>query len=148
MKSILDIGATLERLDTLGVPVVGYRNSSVPRLLPARQWLWSRLVGRQRRRGRRRVSSSSRVLFDGIVDRESGARREGARSFGCTTPLSRARWRRCNSQGVSGKEVTPALLAEFARHTAGVSVQANRDLVVANAELAGEIAMSLALALA
>ena len=33
-------------------------------------------------------------------------------------------------QGVSGKEVTPALLAEFARHTDGVSVQVNRDLVV------------------
>ena len=51
-------------------------------------------------------------------------------------------------EGVSGKEVTPVLLAEFARHTSGASVQVNRDLVVANAELAGEIAMSLALALA
>jgi pseudouridylate synthase len=48
-------------------------------------------------------------------------------------------------QGVTGKDVTPALLAEFARHTAGVSVQVNRDLVVANAALAGEIAVSLAL---
>jgi pseudouridine-5'-phosphate glycosidase len=45
---------------------------------------------------------------------------------------------------VSGKAVTPALLAEFARHTDGVSVQVNRDLVVANAALAGEISVSLA----
>jgi pseudouridine-5'-phosphate glycosidase len=47
-------------------------------------------------------------------------------------------------EGVRGKDVTPALLSEFARHTAGVSVQVNRDLVVANASLAGEIATSLA----
>jgi pseudouridine-5'-phosphate glycosidase len=51
-------------------------------------------------------------------------------------------------EGVSGKDVTPALLSEFARHTSGVSVQVNRDLVVANAELAGQIAASAALALA
>jgi len=39
--------------------------------------------------------------------------------------------------------VTPVLLAEFARFTAGESVQVNRDLVVANAALAGEIAQAI-----
>jgi len=40
--------------------------------------------------------------------------------------------------------LTPTLLSEFARHTQGVSVQVNRELVVNNARLAGEIATSLA----
>ena len=40
---------------------------------------------------------------------------------------------------MSGKEVTPVLLAEFARYTAGASVEVNRRLVVANAGLAGRI---------
>ena len=40
--------------------------------------------------------------------------------------------------------MTPVLLAEFARSTDGVSVQVNRDLVVANAALAGQIARSIA----
>jgi pseudouridine-5'-phosphate glycosidase len=52
-----------------------------------------------------------------------------------------------NHLGVTGKEVTPVLLAEFARFSAGQSVQVNRDLVVANAALAGEIAREIAAAL-
>jgi pseudouridine-5'-phosphate glycosidase len=44
---------------------------------------------------------------------------------------------------VSGKEVTPVLLAEFARFSAGLSVTVNRDLVIANAKLAGEVASAL-----
>jgi pseudouridine-5'-phosphate glycosidase len=45
--------------------------------------------------------------------------------------------------GVTGKEVTPVLLAEFARYSAGRSVQVNRELVVANARLAGEVAKAI-----
>jgi pseudouridine-5'-phosphate glycosidase len=50
---------------------------------------------------------------------------------------------KAQAEGVSGKAVTPALLSEFARHTDGLSVQVNRDLVVANALLAGQVASSL-----
>jgi pseudouridine-5'-phosphate glycosidase len=46
--------------------------------------------------------------------------------------------------GVSGKDVTPVLLAEFARFSEGRSVKVNQDLVVANALLAGAIAMEIA----
>jgi pseudouridine-5'-phosphate glycosidase len=51
---------------------------------------------------------------------------------------------RAQEEGLSGKAVTPAVLSEFARHTEGRSVQVNRDLVVANASLAGEVAVNLA----
>jgi pseudouridine-5'-phosphate glycosidase len=46
-------------------------------------------------------------------------------------------------QGVSGKEVTPVLLAEFARFSGGLSVQVNRELVVANARVAGDVAHAM-----
>jgi pseudouridine-5'-phosphate glycosidase len=49
-----------------------------------------------------------------------------------------------NHLGVTGKDVTPVLLAEFARFSAGKSVQVNRDLVVANAALASKIAQEIA----
>jgi hypothetical protein len=45
---------------------------------------------------------------------------------------------------ITGKEVTPVLLGEFARFTSGLSVQVNRDLVVGNARLAGRVATELA----
>jgi len=51
---------------------------------------------------------------------------------------------RAKALGVSGKEVTPVLLAEFARYTAGASVEVNRELVVANAGLAGRISAEIA----
>ena len=45
--------------------------------------------------------------------------------------------------GATGKDVTPVLLSEFARFSAGASVTANRELVVANAAVAGEVAVAL-----
>jgi pseudouridine-5'-phosphate glycosidase len=44
---------------------------------------------------------------------------------------------------ITGKDVTPFLLAFFNEHTDGVSLQANIDLVVNNARLAGDIAMAM-----
>ena len=48
------------------------------------------------------------------------------------------------STSVTGKGVTPVLLGEFARFSAGASVATNRALVVANAALAGAVAVALA----
>ena len=59
VKSILDIGATLERLDTFGVPVIGYQTRQFPGFLFARQWFSARLVRRERRRGGARISLAS-----------------------------------------------------------------------------------------
>jgi pseudouridine-5'-phosphate glycosidase len=47
-------------------------------------------------------------------------------------------------QGITGKEVTPALLAHFHEGSAGASLATNRALVVANAALAAHIAVALA----
>ena len=46
------------------------------------------------------------------------------------------------ARGVTGKAVTPVMLAEFARVTGGASVSVNRDLVVGNAALAGAVAIA------
>jgi pseudouridine-5'-phosphate glycosidase len=51
--------------------------------------------------------------------------------------------RRGPAQRVSGKAVTPFLLAHIRRTTGGQSLRANRSLIVANARLAGQIAASL-----
>ena len=48
------------------------------------------------------------------------------------------------ASGATGKDVTPVVLGEFARYSAGASVQVNRDLVVSNAAVAAEIAVCLA----
>ena len=143
-KSILDVGATLERLDTLGVPVWGYRTRAFPGF----------------------YLSDSGFVVDWSVDSptEAAASFRAHQSVSATgvlvaQPVSRERQldpavhdaaleralAAVVARGVTGKEVTPVLLDEFARHSAGASVQVNRDLVIANARLAGEIAHALAL---
>jgi len=147
VKSILDIGATLERLDSLGVPVVGYRTGRFPGFY---------------------LTDSGFPVDWSVEDVESAARaflihREfSPTGFLLANPVALDRqldvdlhdaalasaFEAARSVGVSGKDVTPVLLAEFARFTSGVSVQVNEDLVVANADLAGHVASAVAAAVA
>ena len=144
VKSILDIPATLERLETLSVAVVGYRTSRFPAF-----WLsdsgydldW-------------RVDSAAEIadimaardafgdpsallvanplpadlqLDPGVLD---GAMAEA---------LALA-----NEQGIRGKAVSPFLLDRIQQVTGGVSVDVNLNIARGNIELAGQIATSWA----
>jgi pseudouridine-5'-phosphate glycosidase len=145
VKSILDIAATLERLDTLGVPVIGFGTRQFPGfyLRDSGYGLdWSvasaeeaaAVFVRHREFSPTGVLVANPVAADHELDRQMHD--EALASALAKTQL----------EGISGKDVTPALLSEFARHTSGASVQVNRDLVVANAELAGAIATAIAVA--
>lgn len=143
VKSILDIGATLERLDTLGVAVAGYNTNRFPGFYQSDSGFpleWS-LVS-EREAAAAFLShcdfSSTGFLVANPIDRDRQLDSD-LHDRALSSALEQAK-----SLGVSGKEVTPVLLAEFARFTAGVSVQVNRDLVVANAGLAGRIASAIA----
>ncbi len=143
VKSILDIGATLERLDTLGVPVVGLGTNRFPgfyRRDSGHELDWSVLNAREAARAflAHRLFSSTGMLVANPIDAERELSSD-LHDRALADALEKAR-----VLGVRGKDVTPVLLAEFARSTAGVSVQVNRDLVVANAALAGEVARSIA----
>ncbi len=143
VKSILDIGATLERLDTLGVPVVGYQTRQFPGFYLRDSGFaldWS--VASAREAAEAFLShgefSSTGLLLANPVPPDQELDR-GVHDAALASALAKAQ-----AEGVSGKAVTPTLLGEFARHSAGLSVRVNRDLVVANAGLAGEVAASLA----
>jgi pseudouridine-5'-phosphate glycosidase len=143
VKSILDVGATLERLDTLGVAVAGFQTRQFPGFYLrdsgfAIDWaLASAEEAAAAFLAHRQFSPTGFLVANPVAPHQELDR--GRHDEALASALSLAAL-----QGVSGKDVTPALLAEFARHTDGASVQVNRDLVVANAALAGEIAVSLA----
>lgn len=143
VKSILDIGATLERLDTFGVPVVGYQTRQFPGFylrdsgFPLDWSVASAEEAAHAFRSHRDFSSTGFLLANPVRSDQELDR--AVHDAALSSALLKAQ-----AEGVSGKAVTPALLAEFARHTDGLSVQVNRDLVVANASLAGEVASSLA----
>ena len=142
VKSILDIAATLERLDSLGVPVAGYRTSKFPGfyLSDSGFGLDWRVESPEEAAAAfvaHRHWSRAGFLIANPVDE---AHQLDARTHDDALSAALAH---AESSGASGKDVTPVVLAEFARHTAGASVQVNRDLVIANAALAGRIAVAL-----
>ena len=142
-KSILDLPATLERLESLGVAVVGYRTDELPGFFTAETGLRvparaddaagiAALFAAERALGRPGAllvvqappadASLPRELVDGAVARAVDEARHA---------------------GVRGAGVTPFLLAAVERETDGRSLVANLALLEANAALAAEVAVAL-----
>jgi pseudouridine-5'-phosphate glycosidase len=144
VKSILDIPATLERLETLGVAVVGYRTSRFPAfyLTDSGQDLdW-------------RVDSADEVAA--VMAARDLIGDPAALLVGNPLPLSEQldpelhdrvlaeSLAAADAAGVRGKAVTPFLLDYMQRATGGKSVAVNLDVARGNIALAGEIATAWA----
>ena len=145
VKSILDVGATLERLETLGVSVVGYRTRRFPGfyLSDAGYDLdWSadtpeQLAAILRARRDQGVHDGGLVVANPLpVDEQLDPEvHDRVLAEGLA---------RLEQAGITGKAVTPFLLAYFHEATAGVSRAVNVRIVLRNAELAARIAAALA----
>ncbi len=144
IKSILDVPATLERLETLGIPVVGYGTDEFPGFyavgsgvpVPSRVddlESLAAVVRAHRALGRRsgilvvRPTPASAALPRAVVDAAVVEARDHAAT-----------------RRVSGAVSTPFLLEAVAAATAGESLAANLALLEANASLAGRLAVHLA----
>jgi pseudouridine-5'-phosphate glycosidase len=145
VKSILDVAATLERLDSLGVPVVGYRSSAFPGFYVRDSGLtvqWSvdsPTAAAAAFLAHRSFADGAMVLANAVPEAAEMDRDLHAKVL--ADALHDA-----HSKGISGAEVTPFLLAHFAQATEGVSVSANVALVLDNAALAAEVACAIATA--
>lgn len=141
-KSILDLHATVERLESLGVPVLGYRTGHFPGFFTARSGVEVAAVAETAQQvaetflAQRALGSRSALLVvqappDGLDERLVAEAVDAA--------LAAAR-----DAGVRGAAVTPFLLAAVERATGGRTLRANLALLEANAALAAEIAVALA----
>lgn len=145
-KAILDLPRTLEALETLGVPVYGFRTADFPAFwvrgsgLPLEDrcddagevaravlahWAWP---------------SAGGVLVANPVPVEAALAREDV--GGAIDRSLRA----AQASGITGKAVTPFLLARLAEETGGRTLVANRALIVSNAAVAARISAALAAA--
>jgi pseudouridylate synthase len=147
IKSILDVGATLERLESLNVGVIGYRTDRFPGFYLADSGHpvgWRVETPQQVAevlQARRRLGTDSYglVLANPIAPADEMDRAVHDRVL--TDALAAA-----EAEGVQGKDVTPFLLEFFHRETHGASLSANIALVLSNARLAAEIAAADCLA--
>ena len=142
-KSILDIPATLERLESLGVPVIGYRTEEMPgfftgetglELSASAESVWD--VAAAWRAHRKLNRATAMLVVQAPPADVALTRRETERAV--ENALHAAR-----RENVHGAELTPFLLAAVERETQGRSLGANLALLEANAMLAAEIAVEL-----
>ncbi|MER7893310.1 pseudouridine-5'-phosphate glycosidase [Micromonospora sp. NPDC094482] len=145
VKSILDVGATLERLETLGVGVVGYRTRRFPGFYLTDSGFdldWS-------------VESPEQVA-DVLAARAQHAVHAGALIVANPLPADEQLdpavhdrtlaegLARLERDGITGKAVTPYLLAHFHSATEGASLTVNVRIILRNADLAARIAVAAA----
>jgi pseudouridine-5'-phosphate glycosidase len=142
-KSILDLPTTLEALETLGVPVIGYRTSELPAFylrtshLPLEHRIDDpREIGAMLRAHWRGLSLPGGVLVVNPISEEAALSKEEFEQARAVAEKEAAQG------GVRGKSLTPFLLAALARATSGRSIRANRELLLGNARLAASIAQA------
>ncbi len=144
VKSILDIGLTLEYLETQGVPVLGFQTQKLPAFYSresaydvdfrmesaaevaaflATQWAMKLGGGAVIANPVPKEYAMPSALIDGHIQ----------------TALSEA-----NALQITGKNITPFLLKRVTELTSGKSLETNIALVLNNAKVAGEIAVALA----
>lgn len=143
-KSILDLHATWERLESLGVAVIGYRTSELPGFYTAESGITLDARADDVEeivdvfRAQRALGREQGLL---VVQPPPEAFALDGRSLAAAVSAARADAVR---DGVRGAAVTPYLLAAITRLTGGTSLAANLALLERNAGLAGEIASAAA----
>ena len=144
VKSILDVPATLQRLETLGIPIVGYRTTFFPGFYLAssgEQLRWSVDDPQQaaavfRSRSAAGVDDRALVVANPLAPDEQLDPQLHDRVL--TAALADAR-----AHDITGVDVTPHLLDYFHRETAGASLAVNVRIVENNARLAARIGVAL-----
>lgn len=138
VKSILDVPATCEMLETLGVPVLGWRTSTLPLFYTAE--------------GGPPVSAQVDTVEDVCAIALAHWRLDGAglmvaqpppTSLPDIEPLIAQALQAADEAGAHGQAATPFVLGWLHEHSDGRTLAANRDLIIANAALGGQVAAAL-----
>ncbi|AGL20214.1 pseudouridine-5'-phosphate glycosidase [Actinoplanes sp. N902-109] len=145
VKSILDVGATLERLETLGVAVAGYGTRQFPGFFitdGGHQVDWQldspeQVAAVLAARAEHGVGAGALVLGNPLpIDQQLDPELHDRTLADGLALLAR--------DGISGKAVTPFLLAHFHSSTEGKSLDVNVQIILRNAALAAQIAVAAA----
>lgn len=141
-KSILDVSATLERLETLSVPILGYKTNKFPGFyltdsgfdLEHRADTPQDIAQIWRARGDVATNNSALIVANPVGNQMDKALHDQILFDG----LAKAK-----TAGIIGKAVTPFLLEYFHSNSKGESLRVNVEIIKANAALAAQIAVAL-----
>ncbi len=142
-KSIVDLQATAERIEELGIGLIGYRCETLPSFLLAGSTIHlehradSPADIASASRARRNLGVASALLVCNPIPADRAMDDE------VVSDAVRACVEQADKEWVTGKDVTPFLLSCLAERTAGASLEANLALLESNAALAADIAVAL-----
>ena len=142
VKSILDVHATLERLETLAIGLVGYKTNSFPGfyltdsgfILEHRVESAAEIADIVKTRTQISTQFKSLIVANPVAVEMPKARHDEILASG----LARA-----EQEGIDGKAVTPFLLEHFHKASNGESLKINTEIIKSNCALAAEIAVAL-----
>ncbi|MEK7785572.1 MAG: pseudouridine-5'-phosphate glycosidase, partial [Chloroflexota bacterium] len=142
-KAILDLSATLEWLETAGVPVIGYGTNEFPAFYTRASGLRLEASAESAAETAAMINAKWAMGLEGgvlitVPIPEEAALPADSINQAIEQALAAAEW-----QGIRGKAVTPFLLAKVVEITGGSSLRANIALLENNARVAAEIARSL-----
>ena len=138
VKSLLDVPATAEVLETLGIPVLGYRVDTLPLFYAAGGGPPVSARVEEAQEAARIVDAHWRLGGNAVI---VGRAPDESLDVG---ELIEEIVAEAGERGIVGQDVTPFVLAALHERSGGETRRVNRDLIVANAGLAAEIAVSYA----
>ena len=140
-KSILDLGLTLEYLETKGVPVIGFGTNELPAFYTRQSGFGVdyRIDTAQELANAFRVQNE--LGFKGGMLVTNPIPEEYAMPLDTINAAIDQAIAECNAKGIKGKQTTPFLLARVAELTGGNSLASNIQLVYNNAKLAAQTAV-------
>ena len=142
-KSILDLGLTLEYLETKGVPVIGYGTDELPAFYTRRSGFGVDYRVDSPEELAAFYAAQRGLDYPGGMLVTNPIPEEYAMDKDVIDAAIEQALRECAEQGVHGKETTPFLLARVVELTGGESLESNIQLVLNNARLAAQTAIQL-----
>ncbi len=142
-KSILDLKLTMEYLETKGVPVLGYNTDEFPAFYTRESGLSLNYSLNNPKEIATILHTKWKLGIDGGVVIANPIPKEYSMNHREVETVINKALDEANNRGISGKELTPFLLAKIEEITGGESLKANLQLVYNNARLASEIAKEL-----
>lgn len=142
VKSILDVGATLERLETLAIGVIGYKTKKFPGFyltdsgfeIEYQADTAEQIAAAIKARASMKTNSSALIIANPVKNQMDKKLHDSILASGLAN---------AEKEGITGKAVTPFLLEHFHTASQGDSLRVNIEIIKSNSALAADIAVAL-----
>ena len=142
-KAILDLPLTMEVLETLGVPVLGYQTEELPAFYTRKSGLKVDYAIKDTKDAAKIIKAKRDLKLDGGVLITNPIPEKYSMDPEVINKALDEAVKEMDTQGIKGKDCTPYLLAKIAEITGGSSLDSNIQLVYNNAAVGAEIAKEL-----